>query len=393
VPLAPGETTTSGEIPLTVRGAVPGASGQPNLPENLWGPRTPVPTELPGTGGKPFEDLFAPATPVPLPTGATPMPSPVTVSKMPAAETKTVKPRSSKAFLIGLGAAAVVLILVAVFFLRDPRQVQMLFSMSPQKKRAAPEGTAQPAAGAPAAPDAAQGEAQGQASPFPPQGQGATVPPAGPSAYPAPAPQAAPAAPEPAPAPAQGRDFIQDEGVLSLEFVKNFYLDKERGSVAQWLQYSFMSPGNEDEWVAAAVQSKVYLVTYRVFQGGRAKRGVEPITYLFEADLEKKTLVGRNPAAKDLLGASSSGDGTPEGAQAAAEFEAAQARAGAKAAPKAAPVKRVKAKPAKKAKASARRAEDEQLPLPEEGELDRNPAAPASSGFNNPGADSVELAP
>ena len=50
------------------------------------------------------------------------------------------------------------------------------------------------------------------------------------------------------------------------------------------------------------MEANVWLVEYRVYPGGRNARSKKaPIIYRFEVDLARKTLMGRNPAARDLL--------------------------------------------------------------------------------------------
>ncbi len=94
----------------------------------------------------------------------------------------------------------------------------------------------------------------------------------------------------------------RDDGPAAVDLVKNFPLDDEHGSIGAWLQYSFAaSPGSEnsEKWDAGAVDESTYLVRYTVQPTGQKIR--EAITYLFEADVARKTVKGNNPAAKRLL--------------------------------------------------------------------------------------------
>ncbi|MBI5630528.1 MAG: hypothetical protein HY921_06565 [Elusimicrobia bacterium] len=143
----------------------------------------------------------------------------------------------------------------------------------------------------------------------------------------------------------------RDLGAEALKLVKDYPLDGDRGSVGQWLQYSFTAnPGeaNKEEWTAGAVESSVYLVQYRVLPGAQGKLK-EPITYLFEADLSRKTVKASNPAARELMA------GMPAPAPVVA--------------PKPAP--RARAKPRRQARRpqAKRRQGAPQLPLPSDMEL------------------------
>lgn len=112
-------------------------------------------------------------------------------------------------------------------------------------------------------------------------------------------PAAAPAAAPPVPG-YEGGDF-------ALRLVKNYPLDGNRGTVEKWLQYSFMAnpgSGNREEWTSGAVDATTYLVQYRVLPGPRS--GVkETITYLFEADVSRRTVKGSNPSSRQLMAGAS----------------------------------------------------------------------------------------
>jgi len=95
-----------------------------------------------------------------------------------------------------------------------------------------------------------------------------------------------------------------DPTALAISLVKGYPLDGDRGSVGQWLQYSFAAnpgDGHKEDWTAGGIAESTYLVEYKAtFPSGSH----EPISYLFEADTTRKTLLGRNPAAKQLLAGS-----------------------------------------------------------------------------------------
>jgi len=101
--------------------------------------------------------------------------------------------------------------------------------------------------------------------------------------------------PEPAP--------ISPQAQAAIDLVKNYPLDGNRGTVAQWLQYSFTAnPGddNREEWTAGALSGASYEVQYRVVPGPQSSLP-QPISYLFAADVDRQTVQGANAAAKQLL--------------------------------------------------------------------------------------------
>ncbi|MBI3553877.1 MAG: hypothetical protein HY077_15385 [Elusimicrobia bacterium] len=114
----------------------------------------------------------------------------------------------------------------------------------------------------------------------------------------APAPEPVPAKPAPS---AQGRDAIPDAGEAAITLVKNTPLAGDRGSVGQWLSYSYNAEGgNKEDWSAGAVEATAYAVEYKV-QPGPSSKLKDAISYLFEADISRKTVQGKNQAAKLLL--------------------------------------------------------------------------------------------
>ncbi|MBI5241715.1 MAG: hypothetical protein HY926_14675 [Elusimicrobia bacterium] len=144
--------------------------------------------------------------------------------------------------------------------------------------------------------------------------------PAQPKPQAAPQPQAEPApqAPLPAPEPPPA-ETPRDERPAAIALVKDFPLDGDRGTVGQWLQYSFAaSPGAADteKWDAGAYEETTYAVKYTAQPTGK-----DAITYLFEADVARKTVKGMNEAARKMLAG-----GTPVRGRAAAKARPAQPR-------------------------------------------------------------------
>jgi hypothetical protein len=84
-------------------------------------------------------------------------------------------------------------------------------------------------------------------------------------------------------------------------------LNGGRGTVEQWLQYSFSAtPGatGKEEWTSGAVEGNVYLVQYRIVWSGNTAPGPSP-SYVFEAHLSRKIVRGTNPPARELLAGAS----------------------------------------------------------------------------------------
>ena len=99
--------------------------------------------------------------------------------------------------------------------------------------------------------------------------------------------------------PAAQPEAIRDERPAAIDLVKEFPLDGDRGTIGQWLQYSFAAtPGfpGRGKVDAGAYEESTYAVKYTVQPTGK-----DAITYLFEADLARKTVKGMNPAARGLL--------------------------------------------------------------------------------------------
>ncbi len=120
---------------------------------------------------------------------------------------------------------------------------------------------------------------------------------------------------------------ISPEAQAAIDLVKNYPLDGNRGTVAQWLQYSFTAnPGddNREEWTAGALSGSSYEVQYRVVPGPQSSLP-QSISYLFVADAQSQTVQGANAAAKQLLaGGQTPSPATP--AQQAAQVTPQQAQ-------------------------------------------------------------------
>lgn len=208
--------------------------------------------------------------------------------------------RNNKAFLIGGGVLVTLLIIVGVIFMRQPKED--LRQMAALDDGKAPIGL--------------------------------------PAEEPVAAPPPAVAPPPPGPSP---------EYVAAIEAVKDFPLDGGRGTVGNWLQYSYTaSPdAGTEEWNASSTGDGGMLVEYRLVPGAAGGNGA---LYLFEID-PNGLVMGKNIEARQML----AGSPPPE-------------------APK------VKKKPVKKTapKRARRRVYEEPkevplLPLPDAGEL-RPPA-------------------
>lgn len=305
----------------------------------------PMPPPMPS-----FEDAMSPAeeppavsapppmtmnfSPPPLPAAppaAAPDPSPADLSvdtdevisrlAKHSGSTQPTAPKpkrpQSKAFVLIIAVSFLGLLGAGFLFFRNTKEIKMMFNM----------GAGQGAIGT-EVDEAFEGE---PAKPRPAQPPDPALDPS------APRPEAAAAAPK--------AEAVADPIPLAIELVKNYPLDGERASVGQWLQYSFAAnPGNgsKETWDAGAVDATTYLVRYTVVPGGNGSAAGEPIAYLFEADLARKTVLGKNPSARQLLGG----------------------------APPAKPKAKKPARPAKRRAAAPRRkTEVPLLPLPTEAEL------------------------
>ena len=374
----PGQVPTPMPIPLG--GTTPFPSGpatpmptmgQPDLPETVMAglgvaqTNTPTPGQTwpgPDIGGQSFEDLMGKP-----PTVSPTSPSSPRVTQVPALTSSPSsvtaesgkEPKkglaSKKKFIIITLVAFVALILILVFFFRNPKQVSKMVDMAPEEK---PQGVMD--VNQPGVAQQPGESAQGEGTFFAQRPQSGAQAPVQPEAEP---PSAEPAVEPPPAAPPRGRDYIPDQRIEAMEFVKGHVLDTERGTIEQWLEYAFLSPGHTPEWTAGAVDAETWLVEYNIFQGARSKK--PRMTYRFEVNLAKNTLVGRNPEAKDLL----------SGGMAKTESRK--------------PVKKAARPPFKARKtpsrtiAHGRPSGSGQDPLPEEEELD-NASGQSAPQFNNP---------
>ena len=245
--------TPAGLPPMTMSFSTGGAAASAPAGVSPFGPLTPSPDA--GEASQP-----GPATKEVLARLAKPQAAPVTAAPAPR--------RSQKKFFIIVGLLVTGLIVAGgLFFFRNSKDIKTAIDMEGGE---APMG-AQPM----------------EESPIPkrPESEPATQP----------APQAQAPAPPPEAAP-------QDERLAAVELVRGYPLYGERGTIGQWLQFSFTADpanGNVEKWDAGAVEASTFLVQYTVQPGGKAIG--EAITYLFEADLARRTVRGKNPAAVELM--------------------------------------------------------------------------------------------
>ncbi|MEK7857660.1 MAG: hypothetical protein AAB320_00840 [Elusimicrobiota bacterium] len=245
--------TPAGLPPMTMSFSTGGAAASAPAGVSPFGPLTPSPDA--GEASQP-----GPATKEVLARLAKPQAAPVTAAPAPR--------RSQKKFFIIVGLLVTGLIVAGgLFFFRNSKDIKTAVDMEGGE---APMG-AQPM----------------EESPIPkrPESEPATQP----------APQAQAPAPPPEAAP-------QDERPAAVELVRGYPLYGERGTIGQWLQFSFTADpanGNVEKWDAGAVEASTFLVQYTVQPGGKAIG--EAITYLFEADLARRTVRGKNPAAVELM--------------------------------------------------------------------------------------------
>jgi hypothetical protein len=279
----------------------------------------------------------------------------------PATEPATAAPRaarSNKRVYLGIGAFVIIMAVAGTVFLRHPKDLKQMAELDDGRARVGAEPV-----------DDASRPPMVKPQPveqFPATPPGTPVPPASPAApavSAAPVAPAAPAAPDAAAAPAgagapaeQAQAASQSKLDAAVAAVKEFPLDGERGSVGQWLQFSYSaSPdAGKESWSASETADKTYLVEYRF---APSAQGVAEVHYLFEVDMDKGFVIGKNLEAQSML---------------AGGARVAEAKPKSKPKPK---------KQAKKAKTVAKRAaaaaaapkEVPLLPLPNEGEL-RPPA-------------------
>lgn len=181
----------------------------------------------------------------------------------PAPATGEIKkpPRNNKPFLIGGGILLVLLIVLGVIFMRQPKDD--LKQMTTLDDGKAPIGVS--------VDDTA----------------------------PAPIvkPKLSEAPPEPAPPPVPAGPSA--EHAAAIEMVKDFPLDGERGTVGRWLQYSYTaSPdAGTEEWNASTTGEDTVLVEYRLVPPAA---GGKSALYLFEVD-GNGIVAGKNLEARQML--------------------------------------------------------------------------------------------
>ena len=187
----------------------------------------------------------------------------------PAPATKASRPpRNNKPFLIGAAALVVLMAVVGVVFLRHPKELKQMTELDDGRSRIGAE---------------------------PPSDDAANLPPlVKPKMA---APPVEPAIPSPAAA-ETARAASQAKLDAAVAAVKDFPIDGERGTVAQWLQFSYSASldAGKETWSASETADKTYLVEYRF----APTRGDE-VHYLFEVDIDRGFVIGKNLDAKSVL--------------------------------------------------------------------------------------------
>ncbi len=114
-------------------------------------------------------------------------------------------------------------------------------------------------------------------------------------------PQAADVLPDARAAVNAAPEQTQDPLELAKDIVKNYQLDKGRGTVEEYLNKLYakqLKSGYAAMWSAEPLHRNSYVVKYRL-----AKTRKEPIVYIFQADTAKKKLTGAlNNITLDLVG-------------------------------------------------------------------------------------------
>ena len=186
-------------------------------------------------------------------------------------------PRSNRLFLVAASALVAVMAAVGALFLRHPKDLKQMAELDDGRARmgAAEDDVSRP--------PAVMVKPKMAASPADVAGTAAPKLPAATGASAGEAPQAASSA-------------KLDAAVAA---VKDFPLDGERGSVAQWLQFSYSaSPhAGKESWSASETADKNYLVEYRFTPSGRG----DEVHYLFEVDMDRGFVTGKNVDAKSVL--------------------------------------------------------------------------------------------
>ncbi len=193
----------------------------------------------------------------------------------PAAEAPRAS-RSSKPFLVVTAALVIVMAAVGALFLRHPKDLKQMADLDDGRARV----------GAEQAEDAPRPAAVKPEKIAPPAGVAAPA-----------APQASSAGGASAGEASQAASSAALDAAVSA--VKNFPLDGERGTVAQWLQFSYSaSPdAGKESWNASETADKTYLVEYRFTPSARG----DEVHYLFEVDMGRGFVIGKNLDAKSVL--------------------------------------------------------------------------------------------
>jgi hypothetical protein len=186
---------------------------------------------------------------------AKPEPEPTTQAPLPT--------RSSKPFILGAGILLTVLGSVGLLFLRHPKDLKQMTELGDGRARLGAEPVDEPIR-LPPSQDVNSSD----------HGSGAT-------------PESSVAAPQ----------VKLDEAI---KMVKDFPLDGDRGTVGQWLQYSYTATpdSGQESWSANETAEKTYLVEYRFTPSAR---GAAEIHYLFEADMARGFVMGKNSDAQSML--------------------------------------------------------------------------------------------
>ncbi len=227
-------------------------------------------------------------------------------------QTKKAEKKSRSKLMPVLGIGVVFLVGVFFFlFFRNPKDLGTMLSAGADQKPlgldVAPSSGKMPQeGGAPIASSSSGGEApalnpaQSQPQATPSAGGTTGVAPAAASAQ---ADQATPAVsppPQAEPAPPVKKP---SRGDRAIQFVKNYPLEGDKGSVGKWLDYAFAADPGENarqEWTFGRLDQNAYLVRYRFIRGDGSNKKKD-IVYLFEADVEGGMVKGDNPPARALL--------------------------------------------------------------------------------------------
>jgi hypothetical protein len=309
-----------------------GGMSQPDAaPAPVATPHTPETSPFSDAALPPSTARFSPAVPA-SPDSAPLSPSTQEVLARlakPAELPPTAAPRparSNKPFLIGGALVVVVLIAVLALFLRHPKELKQMTDLDDGRSRV----------GAEAVDDTTR------------------LPLVKPKQLPQAAP--APAAPvAPAPAPAEAPQAASQAKLdAAVAMVKEFPLDGTRGTVGQWLQYSYTATpdAGQEAWSASETAEKTYLVEYRFTP---TRHGAPDAHYLFEADMDRGFVLGKNLDARNMLAGAPPPDAESAPAKPKTKKKPARAKAPKRSAPRVRETEQPKDVPL--------------LPLPNEGEL------------------------